>query len=111
MYVEKNSTAERRDLIAKNASPLDDIEYLKVYYQQHGNFPMFTQVLLETRTDCNRSCKFCPQSHFVRPLKVMEWEVFTKVINELSAIDFGGRIAFYMTNEPLLETRLLDMIK
>ena len=33
-----------------------DIEYLKSYYDKHGVFPMFQQVLIETRTDCNNRC-------------------------------------------------------
>jgi len=111
MYVEENSTAKRKIPSVKNTSSLEDVEYLKKHFQEHERFPMFTQVLLETRTDCNRSCKFCPQAHLIRPLKIMEWEIFKKIIDELAEINFSGRIAFYMTNEPLLETRLLAMIK
>lgn len=72
---------------------------------------MFTQVLLETRTDCNRKCKFCPQAHFSRPFRSMDWNVFTKVIDDLAEMEFSGRVALYMTNEPLIEPRLMEMIK
>lgn len=111
MYVEENGTAKRKSQSMTNTSSLNDVEYLKNHFMEHERYPMFTQVLLETRTDCNRSCKFCPQAHLIRPLKIMEWEIFKRVIDELAEINFSGRIAFYMTNEPLLESRLLDMIK
>ena len=39
-----------------------DILYLREYYASHGHFPMFQQVLIETRTDCNNNCPFCPHT-------------------------------------------------
>ena len=111
MYVEKNGIAQRKMHQGKNESFHSDIDYLKKYFVANGNYPMFTQVLLETRTDCNRKCKFCPQAHFSRPLKSMDWNVFTKVIDDLAEMKFSGRVALYMTNEPLIEPRLMEMIK
>ena len=111
MYVEKNGIAQRKKQQGNNESFDSDIEYLKKYFVDNGNYPMFSQVLLETRTDCNRKCKFCPQAHFSRPLKSMDWDVFTKVIDELAEMEFSGRVAMYMTNEPLIEPRLMEMIK
>lgn len=111
MYVEKKGIAQRKKQQGNNESFDSDIEYLKKYFADNGNYPMFSQVLLETRTDCNRKCKFCPQAHFSRPLKSMDWDVFTKVIDELAEMEFSGRVAMYMTNEPLIEPRLMEMIK
>jgi len=111
MYVESKGAAQRKRIHSMNEFIDSDIEYLKKYFSDNGNFPMFSQVLLETRTDCNRKCKFCPQAHYTRPLKSMEWNVFTKVIDDLAEMHFSGRVALYMTNEPMLETRLLEMIK
>lgn len=111
MYVEKNGIAQRKKQQGKNESFHSDIDYLKKHFADNGNYPMFSQVLLETRTDCNRKCKFCPQAHFTRRLKSMDWNVFTKVIDELSEMEFSGRVALYMTNEPLIEPRLMEMIK
>ena len=111
MYVEKNGIAQRKKQLGNTELFDSDIEYLKEYFSANGNYPMFSQVLLETRTDCNRKCKFCPQAHFSRPLKSMDWDVFTKVIDELAEMEFSGRVAMYMTNEPLIEPRLMEMIK
>lgn len=33
-----------------------DIDYLKSFYNTHKHFPLFQQVLIETRTDCNNHC-------------------------------------------------------
>lgn len=88
-----------------------DIEYLKVYYQEHGNFPVFKQVLIETRTDCNNHCPFCPHAFNNKPLGIMDWECYTTIIDQLCEIQYNGRVALMLSNEPLLETRLERMIE
>ncbi|MDH3975882.1 MAG: SPASM domain-containing protein [Deltaproteobacteria bacterium] len=87
------------------------LNYYSTYYEINARFPDPSQVLIETRTDCNRKCSFCPQSHHERPFKEMEWTVFEKIISDLANVNFSGRIAFFITNEPLLETRLLKMLR
>lgn len=88
-----------------------DIEYLKNYFLANNCFPLFSQVIIETQTDCNRKCTFCPQHHQERNFKKIEWQVYKKIIDELARIGFAGRVALFITNEPLLETRLLKMIR
>jgi len=110
MYIEKQGKSFRNHKISLDKEFSSDIDYLEDYYKKFMKFPLFSQVLLETRTDCNRKCVFCPQFHFERPIKIMKWNVFKKVIDELEELNFGGRIALFMTNEPLLEERLLKMI-
>lgn len=88
-----------------------DIEYLKVYYQEHGNFPVFKQVLIETRTDCNNHCPFCPHAFNNKSLGIMDWECYTTIIDQLCEIQYNGRVALMLSNEPLLETRLERMIE
>lgn len=106
MFIEENGKAKRK--VSNPAK--EDVNFLLDFYKTTGKFPLFTQVLLETRTDCNMNCKFCPQHHSKRPLTELKWEVFTKIIDELCLINFAGRIAFFMTNEPLLDDRLFEMI-
>ncbi len=106
-----NGKAHRSDIRLKNTKIDSDIDYLNSFYLENGKYPMFTQVLFETRTDCNRKCPFCPQAHYVRPFMSMDWRVFTKVVDELAEIEFSGRLALFMTNEPLIEPRLLEMIR
>ena len=88
-----------------------DVDYLKVYYQKYGKFPMFKQVLVETRTDCNNHCLFCPHAFNNKPLGIMNWECYTTIIDQLCEIQYNGRVALMLSNEPLLETRLEKMIE
>lgn len=106
MLIEKKGKAIRNNIDEIG----NDKRYLIDYYKKNNRFPLFSQVLIETRTDCNKRCEFCPQSFFKREKEVMKWEVFTKIIDSLAEIQFAGRIAFLVSNEPLLETRLPEMI-
>jgi radical SAM protein with 4Fe4S-binding SPASM domain len=107
MYIEKNKVAKR-----KMQECIEyDKEYLRSYCETHNKFPLFSQVLIETRTDCNKRCAFCPQSFYKRSLEVMPWHVYVKIIDSLADIGFSGRIALFVSNEPLLETRLEEMIR
>ena len=88
-----------------------DISYLRDYYAAHGHFPVFQQVLVETRTDCNNNCPFCPHAFNKKPLGIMIWECYTAIIDQLVSIGYNGSVALMLSNEPLLEERLEDMIK
>lgn len=87
-----------------------DANYLGNYYNQHGQFPLFKQVLIETRTDCDNKCPFCPHAFNQKPFGIMSWECFTQIIDQLCEIGYNGRVALMLSNEPLLEARLEDMI-
>ena len=88
-----------------------DKSYLIKYYEENGYFPLFKQVLIETRTDCNNHCPFCPHSFNKKKLKIMDWDTYCKIIDELCAIGYNGRVALMLSNEPLLEERLVEMIR
>lgn len=88
-----------------------DIAYLREYYATHGHFPVFQQVLVETRTDCNNNCPFCPHAFNKKSLGIMTWECYITIIDQLVSIGYNGRVALMLSNEPLLEDRLEDMIK
>lgn len=107
MLLEKNNKAIRKKTTETNK----DKQYLQNYYVQFKTFPLFSQVLIETRTDCNKRCSFCPQSFYKRTVESMKWRVYKKIIDSLAEIGFAGRIALLVSNEPLLEHRLLKMIK
>jgi radical SAM protein with 4Fe4S-binding SPASM domain len=94
----------------ENEPELKAIKYYQSYYHTHHKFPLFTQVLLETRTDCNRRCAFCPQAFQQRPFQEMPWEVFERIIHNVVELEFSGRLGFAMTNEPLLDSRLVEMV-
>lgn len=87
-----------------------DIDFLRKFYSNHKHFPVFQQVLIETRTDCNNHCPFCPHAFNKKPLGIMEWNCYTTIIDQLCEMNYNGRVALMLSNEPLLENRLEDMI-
>lgn len=105
MIQQKNNQSVRGNICHET-----DIVKLKDYYKHEGHFPMFRQVLIETRTDCNNHCKFCPHAFCQKPLGIMDWECYKRIIDQLFDINYNGRIALMLSNEPLLEERLEEMI-
>ncbi len=71
---------------------------------------IFSRVSIETRTDCNLKCSFCPQSINPRPNLTMAKDVFEQIIDELAEMNFAGRICPLVNNEPLLDDRITDLI-
>lgn len=88
-----------------------DIQFLRNFYESNDAFPDFTQVLIETRTDCNNHCPFCPHAFNDKPLGIMSIECYQRIIDQLCEIGYNGRVALMLSNEPLLEDRLEYMIE
>ena len=40
----------------------------------------------------------------------MKWKCYTTIIDQLCEINYNGRVALMLSNEPLLDDRLEDMI-
>lgn len=62
---------------------------------------LFNTISVEISAACNRRCKFCPVSVYQRPEELMSEIVFNVIISELASFDYGGRLEFYIYNEPL----------
>lgn len=101
----KNSRKVHKTQLANS-----DVDFLIDYFEKNGQYPLFQQVLIETRTDCNNNCPFCPHHFNEKPLGIMNWDTFKLIIDNLVKIGFSGRVALMVSNEPLLEERLIDMI-
>jgi radical SAM protein with 4Fe4S-binding SPASM domain len=71
---------------------------------------MFTRIQIQTVSWCNRSCAFCPSGKFPVVKTFMPLEVYHRVIDQLRALNFSGRISPYLMNESLLDKRLPDLI-
>jgi MoaA/NifB/PqqE/SkfB family radical SAM enzyme len=74
---------------------------------------MFHLVSVETRSGCNYECSFCPVSRSVdpRPPGEMSLELLEKIVDDLVALDFTGRVALFGNNEPLLDGRLVGIVE
>ncbi len=75
--------------------------------------PLFNHIEIETYNRCNGGCTFCPVSvkNDTREEKTMKMELFEKIINELSDIDYHGCLALFSNNEPFLDDRIIDFSK
>lgn len=71
----------------------------------------FTMVEVETSTVCNRRCPYCPVTYYKREKHIMDTDLFRKLVDDLKDIDYDGLFSLMRYNEPLLEERLLDLIK
>lgn len=72
---------------------------------------MFHAVELEINSMCNRRCGYCPNSFAKRPSGYMDRAVFDKIIGELGAMNYDGRVSYHFYGEPLLDKRLPDMVR
>lgn len=97
-WIEKNSGELQRESINKKVR-----QYVK---QNH----LFHHVEIETINRCNGGCSFCPVNCRIDPRekKVMTVELFKKIIDELSEMNYKGRISLFSNNEPLLDQRIID---
>jgi 2-deoxy-scyllo-inosamine dehydrogenase (SAM-dependent) len=69
-------------------------------------------VEIEVNSRCNRRCVYCPNSLPDRPKtdKFMDVGLFKKIIGELAAIEFSGRLSFHFFNEPLVRRDLEALV-
>tara|TARA_B100000287_G_scaffold232185_1_gene218606 strand:- start:95 stop:841 length:747 start_codon:yes stop_codon:yes gene_type:complete len=65
---------------------------------------------IELFSFCNRQCSFCPNSFIDRHSdnKILNLNIFKKIINELKSINYSNYISFSRYNEPLSHRDILD---
>lgn len=78
---------------------------------KYRGFDFFYKVELETITVCNRRCKYCPNFLFPKEERLMDFNLFLKVIDDLVKINYSGIIAPHFYGEPLLDKRILEFSK
>ena len=71
------------------------------------DFPL--HVIIEPTNRCNMMCKMCLRNVMTRPQGMMEWEVFTKAVDEIAEHNVHS-ISLYMLGEPMLHPRIRDMV-
>lgn len=89
-------------------------EIVRLRYQNFDpSKTLFKRVQVQTQTGCNLSCPFCPSNKkdIVLPTGRMSTSLFEKILTELSDLKFCGVIHLYLQNEPLLDSRLEQLIE
>lgn len=71
----------------------------------------FNAIQIQTIQGCNLLCSFCPNSYLPQTMKLMDENLYFKIIDQLKEIDYGGRVSPYLMNEPLLDKRLVKLVK
>lgn len=74
-------------------------------------FPLFNTINIETTSWCNFKCKFCPAAFLDRPHNAMSDDVYTKIIDELAAIDYTGDIKLHQSNEPMTDPKIYERVE
>lgn len=97
-WIELTSETYKADQIRK------EVEQLK------RTKTLFNHVEIETINRCNGYCSFCPVSNTreSRELSKMSDNLFKKIVDELSELDYSGRLALFSNNEPLLDEKIIE---
>jgi radical SAM protein with 4Fe4S-binding SPASM domain len=92
------------------------LEKLKKIYKNYileKKFFLPRIVHLETRTKCSGRCSFCLAAVATDPRndELMSMDLFLKIINDLKTINYNNRLSLYNNNEPLLDSRIFELVK
>jgi MoaA/NifB/PqqE/SkfB family radical SAM enzyme len=81
------------------------------------SIPLFERLLIESQSNCNRSCWFCPRTYdrsgkylqqTGRPvISRMPTDQVLQLLDQAKALGFQGPVAFFHYSEPLLDERHL----
>lgn len=87
----------------------DTCRYVNEYIKEK-EAPLFEMVEIETINRCNGTCDFCPANikSEKRPFMKMTEETFSRIVEELSHLNFKGEVLLEVNNEPLIDVRLKE---
>ncbi len=78
----------------------------------HQGEKWFKAVEIEINSHCNRRCSYCPVSFASVSEKLyMSSKIFHTLIEQLSRVNYGGRVTYNIYNEPLLNKNLEDFAR
>lgn len=100
-YLLKSIGVNQKVLFTLNTHVTDLCSLLK-----YGDPHFFRAVAIETQSECNRSCAYCPVSRYPHPKGTMSDELFKKIVADLKSLRFSGCIDYCFYSEPLLDLRL-----
>ena len=71
---------------------------------------VFKHLIVEPTNRCNLACPFCSRKKLTRPIGDMDWDTYTKIIDEAST-QLIHSLSLYMLGESLMHPKIIDMIK
>lgn len=103
--------------LARKIVPKEKLQAAVRVYQRlehwikYGDARFPRAINLEISEQCNRRCNYCPQSVAPAPKAFMDWGVFNQCMERMAEINWSGPVGYTHFGEPLLDKRLLDMVK
>lgn len=76
--------------------------------KQYFNEDELPHVQVETTTDCNYACPFCPQATERRPSRYITRHGFQMVVNQLVSMGFNKTINLAVNTEPFMHPLVVD---
>ncbi|MCB0617893.1 MAG: SPASM domain-containing protein [Saprospiraceae bacterium] len=76
-------------------------------------FPIFSAISIQTNSLCNLKCRFCfygQYDNYNSKVRIEDEHVY-KMLDELQAIEYRGRVSLYNMNEPLTDKRILAFLR
>jgi radical SAM protein with 4Fe4S-binding SPASM domain len=80
-----------------------------------NRIPLFERLIIESQSNCNRSCWFCPRTYDqsgkyldhqgTSVLKQMPTKKILDILDQARDLEFRGRVGFHHFSEPLLDKR------
>jgi radical SAM protein with 4Fe4S-binding SPASM domain len=101
------SAVSRVYLGGTGTTALSDLARLR--YLWRAGEPQLEIVQIETSAGCNYRCSFCPIGTMPLPKGRMELDLYEHILGQLG--DFRGEIHPYLMNEPLLDKRIVEIVR
>lgn len=73
--------------------------------------PRATKVYFELTNSCNFDCDFCPIKKSTRPKQTMDFDLYTKGIDEIVRHGLAPAVGFHVLGDPLLAARWPDAVR
>jgi len=74
----------------------------------YKDFPK--SIIVEPTVSCNQICPFCPRWKIEKNTGFMEWELYTKLLDEIAQYP-DRRLSLFRRGESLLHKRIVDMFE
>ena len=75
----------------------------------HSDIEIPRLVAIETTNRCNARCKFCPNNSLARDRRVMDDDLFKKIIEDCKEFELPA-IEPFLQGEPFVDPKILDRL-
>ena len=95
--------------LPENESPTIGKRLLSSQAKLPLEFPLALDI--ESTNLCNLDCFFCPRKEVAKGEGLMDFDLFTRVVDECAALGPVRKIGLHKDGEPLAHPRIVDMVR